>query len=246
MPSKAPVRADTSSELSDIDDAQAITNGTVQPRVTTEEVKAAEKQITSGITKRKRVSIEEDRKPVDGGSPKKVRHTKKINEKTQILFNEESPQNTKRKAKTTLKQEAAEDTEAQEEPATPKKRGRKTKVEVEEKTVGDDAEEETATSKYRVRKAKAKVEQRVAEDGEGAEDADTPKKTKRKRKTKEEKEAEAMPLASRTPGLNMLIGAHVSCAKGSLDHRTCLCVTRPALTFSVIQACTTPSPTAYT
>lgn len=37
---------------------------------------------------------------------------------------------------------------------------------------------------------------------------------KRKRKTKEEKEAEAMPLADRTKGLKMFIGAHVSCAKG--------------------------------
>ena len=40
---------------------------------------------------------------------------------------------------------------------------------------------------------------------------DTPKK---KRKTKEEKEAEAMPLAARSPGMRMLVGAHVSMAKG--------------------------------
>ena len=39
-------------------------------------------------------------------------------------------------------------------------------------------------------------------------------KPKRSRKTKEEKEADAMPLAARTSGLKMLIGAHVSCAKG--------------------------------
>ena len=39
-------------------------------------------------------------------------------------------------------------------------------------------------------------------------------KPKRKRKTKEEKEAEAMPLAARTKGLNMFVGAHVSIAKG--------------------------------
>jgi AP endonuclease 1 len=42
----------------------------------------------------------------------------------------------------------------------------------------------------------------------------TPKNPKRKRKTKEEKEAEAMPLAARTTGLRMHIGAHVSVAKG--------------------------------
>lgn len=39
-------------------------------------------------------------------------------------------------------------------------------------------------------------------------------KPKRKKKTKEEKEAEAMPLAARTKGLNMFVGAHVSMAKG--------------------------------
>ncbi|KAL8810356.1 MAG: hypothetical protein Q9200_002636, partial [Gallowayella weberi] len=38
----------------------------------------------------------------------------------------------------------------------------------------------------------------------------TPKKAKGKRKTKEEKEAEAMPLAARTTGLRMFIGAHPS------------------------------------
>ncbi|KAK5083674.1 DNA-(apurinic or apyrimidinic site) lyase [Lithohypha guttulata] len=39
-------------------------------------------------------------------------------------------------------------------------------------------------------------------------------KVKRKRKTKEQKEAEDMPLAPRTTGLNMFVGAHVSIAKG--------------------------------
>ena len=39
-------------------------------------------------------------------------------------------------------------------------------------------------------------------------------KAKRRRKTKEEKEAEAMPLATRTTGLRMFVGAHVSGAKG--------------------------------
>ena len=37
---------------------------------------------------------------------------------------------------------------------------------------------------------------------------------KRKRKTKEEKEADAMPLAARTTGLRMFVGAHTSIAKG--------------------------------
>lgn len=41
-------------------------------------------------------------------------------------------------------------------------------------------------------------------------------KVKRKKKTKEEKESEAMPLAARTQGLRMFVGAHVSAAKGQL------------------------------
>ena len=45
---------------------------------------------------------------------------------------------------------------------------------------------------------------------------DSPKKARRRKKTKEEKEAEAMPLAARTKGLKMFIGAHVSGAKGAL------------------------------
>jgi AP endonuclease-1 len=38
--------------------------------------------------------------------------------------------------------------------------------------------------------------------------------SRKARKTKEEKEAEAMPLAPRTSGLKMFVGAHVSAAKG--------------------------------
>jgi AP endonuclease-1 len=37
---------------------------------------------------------------------------------------------------------------------------------------------------------------------------------KRGKKTKEQKESEAMPLAPRTQGLKMFVGAHVSAAKG--------------------------------
>jgi AP endonuclease-1 len=40
------------------------------------------------------------------------------------------------------------------------------------------------------------------------------KPARKARKTKEEKEAEAMPLAPRTSGLKMFVGAHVSAAKG--------------------------------
>lgn len=49
-----------------------------------------------------------------------------------------------------------------------------------------------------------------------AETAVKKKPAKKGRKTKEEKEAEAMPLAVRTQGLKMFVGAHVSAAKGML------------------------------
>ncbi|KAL6714606.1 DNA-(apurinic or apyrimidinic site) lyase [Lecanora helva] len=60
-----------------------------------------------------------------------------------------------------------------------------------------------------------KGKKRVKEEEQEPDDNGEPiKKVKKKRKTKEEKEAEAMPLAARTHGLRMYIGAHVSCAKG--------------------------------
>ncbi|KAJ5369875.1 DNA-(apurinic or apyrimidinic site) lyase 1 [Penicillium cataractarum] len=46
------------------------------------------------------------------------------------------------------------------------------------------------------------------------------KPAKKARKTKEEKEAEAMPLALRTQGLKMFVGAHVSAAKGVFNSIT--------------------------
>ena len=91
-----------------------------------------------------------------------------------------------------------------------------------------DAEEErekvpkVGTRKKRKREAKEAAgkitdfeEQNTnAKDGNKGVDGDTLKKSKRRRKTKEEKEAEAMPIAARTAGLRMYVGAHVSAAKG--------------------------------
>lgn len=61
---------------------------------------------------------------------------------------------------------------------------------------------------------------KVVDDGEGEEEEEeveiTVKQTKRKRTTKKDKEEEAEmePLAVRTKGLRMFIGAHVSASKG--------------------------------
>ena len=77
---------------------------------------------------------------------------------------------------------------------------------------------QTPTKAKKKTKGKVKKESVDIDGGEARdhteEETETPKKAKRKRKTKEEKEAEAMPIAARTTGLRMFVGAHVSGAKG--------------------------------
>jgi len=101
---------------------------------------------------------------------------------------------------------------------------RKLKQEVEEEEE-DESEEEIVPIK-RTRQSRAvKVDQPISPPPKKAtkskkpvEDTEEPETTKpkvvRKRKTKEEKEAEEMPLAARTVGHKLFIGAHVSAAGG--------------------------------
>jgi AP endonuclease-1 len=63
----------------------------------------------------------------------------------------------------------------------------------------------------------------VADEVEEEEEIITKKKITRKRKTKAEKEAEMAPLAARTQGLRMFVGAHVSAAKGWFAFRSYHC-----------------------
>lgn len=70
------------------------------------------------------------------------------------------------------------------------------------------------TPKKKRSRTKAQAEATDRKEPEKIEESNTDQKPKRRRKTKEEKEAEAMPLAERTAGLRMFIGAHVSAAKG--------------------------------
>ncbi|KAL8857157.1 MAG: hypothetical protein Q9198_010735 [Flavoplaca austrocitrina] len=74
----------------------------------------------------------------------------------------------------------------------------------------EDVKAQSTPKKARKRKA---ADHKEEADPPGTEPI--PKKAKGKRKTKQEKEAEAMPLAVRTTGLRMFIGAHVSGAKDS-------------------------------
>ena len=89
--------------------------------------------------------------------------------------------------------------------------------------VAEDEDDEAPALPPKGKKRKVKVEK---EDGEAIEASGggevVQKKTKQKRKTKEEKAAERMPLAPRTFGHKLFIGAHVS-ASGGQYPRTLSC-----------------------
>jgi len=102
------------------------------------------------------------------------------------------------------------------------KRARKVKVEEQQPTEAAAEAGQKPTPKKRQSKTKA-VKEEEAEVGETGEVIE--KKVKRKRKTKEEKEAEAMPLAARTVGHKLFIGAHVSSAGGQCTCSSCITCT---------------------
>jgi AP endonuclease-1 len=109
---------------------------------------------------------------------------------------------------------------------TKRKRQGKQPIYKEDEEEGDDEPEEKAAPVKRPRQTKAvKVDQSISppprkatkstKPVEDTQEAETTKpKVVRKRKTKEEKEAETMPLAARTVGHKLFIGAHVSAAGG--------------------------------
>jgi AP endonuclease-1 len=109
---------------------------------------------------------------------------------------------------------------------TKRKRQLKQPVYKEDEEEEDDEPEEKAAPVKRSRQTKAaKVDQPISpppkkattstKPVEETQEAETTKpKVVRKRKTKEEKEAETMPLAARTIGHKLFIGAHVSAAGG--------------------------------
>ena len=85
--------------------------------------------------------------------------------------------------------------------------------EVAERSASDVLERSTTRPKGGKQRSKAKSHPQVKDEAE-EEELDTPKKSRRKRKTKGEPATKAMPIAARTFGLKMYIGAHVSSAKG--------------------------------
>jgi AP endonuclease-1 len=106
---------------------------------------------------------------------------------------------TKRKLKQPVYQELEDDDDEPEAPAAPVKRPRQSKVANVDQLISPPPK-------------KANKSTKPVEDTEETEAAKP--KVVRKRKTKEEKEAEAMPLAARTVGHKLFIGAHVSAAGG--------------------------------
>ena len=148
--------------------------------------------------------IPEEEQCEEHTAPTKIGRKHKIKEEeeeVELQVDGKSPRKAKRKRTTETKE-----AKIKESGTSPKKTKRKV-AELEEEAVDGEP-----TPKKAQRKKKVKQEEVEEEEEEGG-----PKKIKRKRKTKEEKEAEAMPLASRTNGLQMFIGAHVSCAKGQSE-----------------------------
>lgn len=137
-------------------------------------------------------------------TPKKTSRKRRVEDEQEEegTLDGDTPRTTKR-----TKATAIEEAETENTGTSPKKTKRTKITKFEEKA--ETVESDTSPKKpERKSKLKVEVEEEVEE---GEEDT---KKIKRKRKTKEEKEAEAMPLAVRSNGLRMFIGAHVSCAKG--------------------------------
>ncbi|KAJ5627436.1 Endodeoxyribonuclease IV [Penicillium herquei] len=114
----------------------------------------------------------------------------------------------RQRSSTNLKELSSEesDSEADQHLKSPEDKPRQTK-----KTQAASATKKAAPKKKTVCQESAEV--KVESDAEP--EAPKPKPArKRATKTKESKETEAMPLAARTKGLKMFVGAHVSAAKG--------------------------------
>jgi AP endonuclease-1 len=119
------------------------------------------------------------------------------------------------------KSDEEEDVKAVE--ATPKKnrthKGTNKKTTVVQAEVEVEEEQDPIADKSPKKAIKKRITiKKSSEQTEGTQEVDkdavAKKKVVRKRKTKEEKEAEAMPLAARTLGSKIVLGAHISSAGG--------------------------------
>ena len=114
-----------------------------------------------------------------------------------------------------IKKEVKEEEEVK---PTPKRQPRRKVADISDEEEVEAEEPEDLKSAPKKQPRKKAVKQEATEEDE--DNTATAKPAKKKRKTKEEKEAEAMPLAARTIGYKLFIGAHVSSAGGQYFFRT--------------------------
>jgi AP endonuclease-1 len=81
---------------------------------------------------------------------------------------------------------------------------------------GDDLETSVSIKKQKLSIAAQESDKGIKEEVQFEEEEIIAAKSTKKRKTKAEKETEMLPLAARTKGLQMFVGAHVSAAKGRM------------------------------
>lgn len=152
----------------------------------------------------------------DKAQPAKKRRTavRAVKQETKSEANGEVVPPTQKKNKTRTRKAAEV---KQEEPGSPAEevapKGRQRKAAEAKKVVKEEdvrSDEEGVNPTPKGRKSTKPAAKQELDDEEKV----TEKPAKKKRKTKEEKEAEAMPLAARTVGHKLFIGAHVSSAGG--------------------------------
>lgn len=132
---------------------------------------------------------------------------------------ENSPlRRTKRqKSRVSLKEASSSEESEPEAKPTPKKASRAKKTQAPssvKKEEADETEPLKSASEDQVPKVEEEEDSGIKPKSKATATPAKAKPAKRVKKTKEEKEVEAMPLAPRTPGLRMFVGAHVSAAKG--------------------------------
>lgn len=100
--------------------------------------------------------------------------------------------------------------------ANSKSRVNPVNIKEEESLQGDDLETSVSIKKQKLSIAAQESDKGIKEEVQFEEEEIITAKSTKKRKTKAEKETEMLPLAARTKGLQMFVGAHVSAAKGRM------------------------------
>ncbi|KAK5016931.1 DNA-(apurinic or apyrimidinic site) lyase [Cryomyces antarcticus] len=194
--------SELSSAPSDIDD-----NVDSTPATTTQELTVQEVRLQTPKHGRRGIK----RQAEEGTTPAK--RAKRVT-KAQVKCQEEATEEAAEEITQTIPRKRRKNQEGQDSSTT----HAKAKVRSEKEETEDVKLTTNGTSKE-TKRQKTKVETKVniEEQEEHGNDTTGEKKFKRKRKTKGEKEAEAMPLAARTLGHKMFIGAHVSSAGVAIE-----------------------------